>query len=81
MPLQIDIAGPEGNAFAIISLVRSVLKQCNKTDKIEDVINKLHSAKDYDELLVIAKRETFDLLEFVDSRNTPGKWVFIEDTD
>ena len=51
MTVQIDLAGPEGNAFALIGTARALAMGIAMTDDEIDAIVKEMRAKDYNHLL------------------------------
>ncbi|MFN2491147.1 MAG: hypothetical protein ABR529_15745 [Actinomycetota bacterium] len=56
----VDISGPDGNAFAIMGVVRRALKDAHRRheacdQEVDDVLRDM-LAEDYDHLLDVAKR-------------------------
>jgi len=65
MPIQIDLSGPQGNAFAIMGAVDSVLRQIGKSkEEISEVLNDMQSG-DYEHLKFVAVDSTNGLIEFI----------------
>ena len=52
----IDISGPDGNAFAIIAIVMSCLKQCGYSKEEMNKIREDMMSKDYNYLCSVASR-------------------------
>lgn len=69
MPIVIDVASPDGNVFCIISQVKSVLKQLNRSDEIKSVSKRMMSGN-YDQALQIASDVTNELVVFTNSNDT-----------
>lgn len=63
--ITISKSAPEGNAFNIMGQVKSVLRQTDQGDRIDDVMKKM-MAGDYDALCKTAEEETFGLIEIVE---------------
>jgi hypothetical protein len=61
--MEIDIRQPEGNAFAIMGVVRRYLRQTNQKDKIEEVLAEMMSG-DYENLCEVAENVTHGAITF-----------------
>lgn len=66
MPITVDVSQPEGNAYAIIGTVASVLRQCDRRDDIEPTRIRMMEG-DYDNLLKVATEVTYGLVLFTNS--------------
>lgn len=65
--MKIDISGPQGNAFAIMSIAERIGRQLNiPSEKIEEINNKMMSG-DYDNLLKVFHREYGSVVELYDA--------------
>lgn len=65
--MKIDISGPQGNAFAIMSIAECMGRQLNiPSEKIEEINNKMMSG-DYDNLLKVFHREYGSVVELYDA--------------
>ena len=64
-PRVVDLRGPEGNAYAVMGLVKSVLKQIGyDKDHIDEVIRNMMSS-DYDHLIEVADEHIGHIYTFV----------------
>ena len=65
--MKIDLRGPDGNAWAIMAVVRSTLEQlCKDKAEIKDIMKDMQSS-DYQHLLRVAQTSTGGIIEFCDS--------------
>ena len=63
--MEIDHSGPEGNAFAIMGVVKNLLKDSGRSDEIKDTMDLMMSG-DYDNLCAVAEEVSFGTITFVD---------------
>ena len=68
MPIKIDVSGPQGNAFAIMAQVKSILTQSDRLDEWEAIRERMMQG-DYEHLKQVASEVTFDVLQFYNSRD------------
>lgn len=73
----IDLSGPEGNAFALLGIARSVAKQLGRDP--EPILREMKSS-DYTYLVEVFKREFGDLYELVDPDPDPDR-IHDEESD
>jgi len=52
----INLDGPRGNAFAVMGITQSLLKQFKSRKEVEDIMTEMQSG-DYINLLMVANRE------------------------
>ena len=52
--MTIDLKGPEGNAFALIGLVKKVLKETDQESKVEEILTEMIEG-DYENLVKVAR--------------------------
>jgi hypothetical protein len=65
MPIQIDLSGPQGNAFCVMGTVQSVLQQIGKSkDEIKVVMDDMQSG-DYEHLKQVAVESTNGLIQLI----------------
>lgn len=55
--IEIDLNGPDGNAFALIGITMNVLKQLKRDIPERDKIRKEMMSGDYENLLQVMERE------------------------
>lgn len=55
--IEIDLNGPDGNAFALIGITMNVLKQLKRDSTERDKIRKEMMSGDYENLLQVMERE------------------------
>lgn len=64
----VDISGPDGNAFSVMSVVTATMRQLGYSpDEIEIVMDEM-KASDYDHLIATANDTLTGIIEFVDCR-------------
>ena len=63
MPITIDVTSSQGNAYAIIAQGRSILKQLDRRDEIDEFQEEAMSG-DYDNVIETTKKYCGDLIEF-----------------
>ena len=68
MKIKVDLSGPEGNAFAIISRVEALCIKLNKDFKV--IVDKLkngpRNSKTYEQFLIeVVEEELGDYIEFI----------------
>jgi hypothetical protein len=65
--MKIDISGPQGNAFELMSIAERIGRQLNiPSGKIEEIRRKMTSG-DYDNLLKVFHREYGSVVELYDA--------------
>ena len=65
--MKIDISGPQGNAFELMSIAERIGRQLNiPSGKIEEIRRKMKSG-DYDNLLKVFHREYGSVVELYDA--------------
>jgi len=65
--MKIDVSGPQGNAFALMSIARRIGTQLNTpSKKIEEINNKMMSG-DYNNLLTVFYKEYGSVIELYDA--------------
>jgi hypothetical protein len=65
--MKIDISGPQGNAYALMSIAERIGRQLNiPSRKIEEIGRKMRSG-DYDNLLTVFHREYGSVVELYDA--------------
>jgi hypothetical protein len=62
--MDINIDGPDGNAYAIMGYVSRLLKECGRGAEVKSVLDEMKSG-DYENLLKVAERATNGSLRFV----------------
>ena len=63
--ITINATGPEGNAFAIMSVVQRLLRKQGKTREEINAALRLMKSGDYDHLIETAERVTNGALEVI----------------
>ena len=62
---QIDLSGPQGNAFVLLALVRNCAKQLAwEDDYLKEVLDDMKS-HDYEHLLVVLNRHLGEHVDFI----------------
>ena len=55
-PIELDLTGPEGNAFVLLGYAKRFLKQLNKSpEEIERIIEEMQSS-DYENLVAVFEK-------------------------
>lgn len=55
-PVELDLTGPEGNAFVLLGYAKRLLKQLDKSpDEIERIIEEMQSS-DYENLVAVFEK-------------------------
>lgn len=55
-PIELDLTGPEGNAFVLLGYAKKLLKQLDKSpDEIERIIEEMQSS-DYENLVAVFEK-------------------------
>jgi len=55
-PIELDLTGPEGNAFVLLGYAKRLLKQLDKSpDEIERIIEEMQSS-DYENLVAVFEK-------------------------
>jgi len=63
--MEVDLLGPDGNAFAIMGIVKRALSDLGEGDSyINDVMSEMQSS-DYQNLLEVAVREVGLVIDFI----------------
>ncbi len=70
--MEIDLNSPMGNAFNIMSVVKSYLKQTDRRDEWPEISKKMMSSN-YENLCEIAVKTTHGFIKFVDDRELGGE--------
>jgi hypothetical protein len=74
MPVQIDLTGPDGNAFALLAIAKRLSAQIgHDPDRSEQIRSDMRSG-DYDRLLDVFEREFGELVHLV-NRPDPAQPV------
>lgn len=61
----IDRSSPDGNAFAIMGYVRTLLRAAGRADELPAVLERMQSG-DYDNLCAVAEEVSFGSIQFSD---------------
>lgn len=61
--IEIDLSGPQGNAFYILGVAQQLGRQLNKTkEEVDNILNKMQSG-DYQNLINIFDKEFGDFVD------------------
>lgn len=65
----IDLAGPDGNAYALFAYAKDLCRQLGRNDQFDDLLAEMKSS-DYDNLIRVFEKNFGDYVELL---NKPGE--------
>lgn len=66
--VTIDVSGPQGNAFALLGMARSIAAQLGWTKEAIEALLERMQADDYDELVAVMDEELGEHIKFIGRR-------------